>query len=199
MCTKMIKKCVHSLGSGKADTETERRSPWSEFRTHLCEREMLWTKLCPSKIHVIKLYPWVWLYLEIGPFSGSLGLNEVTRTELLSRRTDVLKRRGRHARCLSLQLVAPRKGHMRTVRRWPPTGQKERWNQKSILTASWSWTPSLRNFEKIHISSVSCPVCGTLSKSVHPPTRRHGTHLRNEGCELCSSFPWSSRRIMSFM
>ena len=46
--------------------------------------------------------------------SRSLWLNEVIGTELLSRRTDVLKRRGRHALCLSLQLVAHRKGHMRT-------------------------------------------------------------------------------------
>ena len=62
MCTKMITKYVHSLGSGKADTETERGSPWSEFRTHLCEREMLWTELCPSKVHVIKLYPSVTVF-----------------------------------------------------------------------------------------------------------------------------------------
>ena len=55
-----------------------------------------------------------------------------------------------------------RKGHMRTVRRWPSASQKETSHQKPTLLAPWSWTSSLQNCEKTNFCCLSYPVCDIL-------------------------------------
>ena len=58
--------------------------------------------------------------------------------------------------------LSPRKDHVMRMRIQPSAGQVERSYQKPTLPASWSWTSSLQDYEKINSCCLCYPVWGIL-------------------------------------
>ena len=77
--------------------------------------------------------------------------------EAVSNHTGGLVRRGRDTRATHAQ----RKSHMNTQKEASILiSQGERPLEKPTLLASWSWTSSLQNFEKINFCCVCHTICG---------------------------------------
>ena len=83
---------------------------WGLFLTALW-----WTELCFPKIHRLKPWPQIWLNLEIWIIRVKWG----HKGGVLSNRTGILIRRGRHT-TLSLSMLTPRKGHSEKIAFYKP-------------------------------------------------------------------------------
>lgn len=87
----------------------------------------------------------------------------------------------------SLSQHTPWKGHVRSVRRWPFRGRKEKnRHQKPNLSAPWSWTSSLQNCGKINfccVSPQSVVFCGGSGNRL-----RQGEVLEKAGSPQRASF-----------